>query len=90
MEKSIEKYFRDQAKKHGAMAMKFVSPGNSGVPDRLVVHRDGVVRFVELKKEGGRMRPVQEIMKRKLEGYGLDVTVIDSKAAVDEYWDFHG
>ena len=36
-EKDIEKYLRDEIKKVGGIAYKFVSPGNSGVPDRLVL-----------------------------------------------------
>ena len=36
-EKSIEEYLRDQVRKIGGKAYKFVSPGNAGVPDRLVV-----------------------------------------------------
>ena len=37
LEKDIEKYLRDEIKKVGGIAYKFVSPGNSGVPDRLVL-----------------------------------------------------
>lgn len=86
MEKSIEKYFRDKAKQNGAMALKFVSPGAAGVPDRLVIRADGGVEFVELKQPGKSLRPVQKAMKHRLEAYGQTVTVIDSKEAVDEYW----
>lgn len=35
-EKETEKYLRDEIKKMGGAAYKFVSPGNAGVPDRLV------------------------------------------------------
>ena len=86
MEKVIETYFRDQAKKHGVLALKFVSPGASGVPDRLVIFPDRNCEFVELKKPGGQLRPVQKVMISKLEDLGQTVTVIDSKEAVDAYW----
>lgn len=37
LEKDIESKLRKRAKEIGGRAYKFVSPGNSGVPDRLVV-----------------------------------------------------
>lgn len=36
-EKDIESKLRNKVKELGGRAYKFVSPGNSGVPDRLVV-----------------------------------------------------
>ena len=36
-ESSIESKFRDEVKEVGGMAYKFVSPGNAGVPDRVVI-----------------------------------------------------
>lgn len=86
MEKTIEKYFVDEAKKHGALALKFVSPGNAGVPDRIVLFNNGIAEFVEFKKPGGRLRPLQRVMIRRLEAYGHTVTIIDNKEAVDDYW----
>ena len=37
LENELEKKLRDKVKKLGGKAYKFVSPGNAGVPDRLVV-----------------------------------------------------
>ena len=34
------------------MAYKFVSPGNAGVPDRVVILQGGKSGFVELKRPG--------------------------------------
>ena len=36
LENELEKKLRDKVKKLGGKAYKFVSPGNAGVPDRLV------------------------------------------------------
>ncbi|MGC5220863.1 VRR-NUC domain-containing protein, partial [Escherichia coli] len=44
-EKDIENYLRDQVKKIGGIAYKFESPGNAGVPDRLVLLPGGQVHF---------------------------------------------
>ena len=86
MERDIEKYFTQQAKKHGALAFKFVSPGNAGVPDRIVIRADGGIEFVELKSPGETLRPLQLKMMDMLEAYGQTVTVIDSKEKTDKYW----
>lgn len=40
-EKEIEEKFREAVKRAGGKAYKFVSPGNDGVPDRLVVMPGG-------------------------------------------------
>ena len=40
-ESSIESKFRDEVKEVGGMAYKFVSPGNAGVPDRVVILQGG-------------------------------------------------
>jgi len=87
MERDIERYFVKKAKENNALAFKFSSPSNSGVPDRLVIRSDGSVEFVELKKKGEKPRPLQLQVFRILEVfYGQTVTIIDSKKQVDEYW----
>lgn len=59
-EKKIEQKLCSEVKKRGGMAVKFVSPGLDGVPDRLVLFQGGVSAFVELKAPGRKMRPLQE------------------------------
>ena len=76
-ESEIESRLRAEAKKMGGMAVKFVSPGLDGVPDRIVLLPGGKVAFVELKAPGKRLRPLQEKRKRQLEGLGFQVYVVD-------------
>lgn len=57
--------------------MKFVSPGMSGVPDRIVLFPGGHIAFVELKAPGKHMRPLQLRRKRQLETFGFSVYCID-------------
>ena len=45
-EKDIERFLVNGVKKLGGVAYKFVSPGNAGVPDRLIVMPGGRVYFV--------------------------------------------
>ncbi|MBT2696361.1 VRR-NUC domain-containing protein [Bacillus sp. ISL-40] len=82
-EKQIESYLRDQVKKIKGIAYKFESPGNSGVPDRLVLLPGGKAYFVELKAPGKKSRPLQIAQQRKISNLGFPVLEIDSKEGVD-------
>ena len=52
-EKTIEQKLVQAVKAKGGIAPKFVSPGFSGVPDRLILLPDGKCGFVEVKAPGG-------------------------------------
>lgn len=60
------------------MSLKFVSPGMAGVPDRLVLLPNGFSFFVEVKKPGEHLRPLQKKTKRTLEELGYVVEIVDS------------
>ena len=49
LESTVEGHLREEAKKRNGLALKFVSPGMNGVPDRIVLMPDGKMAFVELK-----------------------------------------
>lgn len=76
-ENVIERHLAVSAKKMGGMAVKFVSPGLDGVPDRIVLLPGRKIAFVELKAPGKKLRPLQEKRKRQLEALGFPVYVID-------------
>lgn len=78
-EKTVEKFLKDKVAAIGGRAYKFVSPGNIGVPDRLVVFPGGKIAFAELKAPGKEPRPSQVAQIRRLRQLGVDVEVIDSK-----------
>ena len=84
-EKDIENYLRDQVKKIGGIAYKFESPGNAGVPDRLVLLPGGQVHFVELKAPGKKPTALQLAQHRKINKLHSRVLVIDSKEKVDKF-----
>ena len=77
-ERDIEKKLMQAVRKAGGLALKFVSPGLAGVPDRLVLMPKGRVCFVELKAPGQKMRPLQRKRKEMLESLGFRVYCIDS------------
>lgn len=83
-ERDIENYLRDKVKAAGGTAYKFTSPGNNGVPDRMVILPGNCITFVELKARGGRPTALQLVQHRRFRALGCDVRVIDSKQRVDE------
>jgi len=58
-ERDIERKFVAEVKKNGGLALKFVSPGFDGMPDRLVLMPNGIMAFVEVKAKGKKPRPPQ-------------------------------
>lgn len=84
-ERDIEQYLVKRVRECGGRAYKFVSPGNSGVPDRLVMLPHGIIAFVELKAPGEKTRPIQDRQIEKLQRLGQQVYVLDTKDSVDEF-----
>jgi hypothetical protein len=76
-EKAIEQKLVKAVRAKGGIAPKFVSPGFSGVPDRLILLPDGKCGFVEVKASGGKPRPLQESRIRLLRRLGFKVYVLD-------------
>ena len=58
-ESTVEHRLVTETKKRGGIALKFVSPGIDGVPDRLVLLPHGKFAFVEVKAPGRTLRPLQ-------------------------------
>ena len=79
LEKAIERSLVCEVKKRGGMALKFISPGLAGVPDRLVVLPKEKLAFVELKAPGKTMRPLQLRRADQLRQLGFLVYCIDQK-----------
>lgn len=84
-EVNIEKYLRDQVKKHGGKALKFVSPGWSGAPDRIVLLSGGRTVFVELKAPGEEPKPLQIKRAAELENLDFKVYCLNSVQRVDKF-----
>ena len=78
-EREVEAALVKAVKDRNGMALKFVSPGLSGVPDRIVLLPHGRLAFVELKRPGEKMRVLQEKRKRQLQKLGFLVFCVDSK-----------
>ena len=84
LESESEKKLVREIRKMGGMAYKFVSPGNTGVPDRIVI-LPGVITFVELKTETGRLSPGQKRQIGKLQDLGMKVVVLHGMKELEEF-----
>ena len=83
-EKDIERRLVAEVRKTGGLCLKFISPGWSGAPDRICLWPDGEVVFVELKRPGGKVRPLQERRAEQLRKLGFEVLVVDSTEKIKE------
>ena len=85
-EKNVERYLcRGVKEVLCGRALKFVSPGLCGVPDRLVLLPGGRIYFVEVKSPGKKLRVLQERICGEIRSMGFTVLLIDSIPAADEF-----
>ena len=86
LESDVEKYLCKRVKNelHG-WALKFVSPGQNGVPDRIVLVPMGRIYFVETKAPGKKLRKLQEWVCGLIKGLGFAVLRLDTKEKVDAF-----
>jgi len=86
-ESKIERALVQGVKERNGMCLKFVSPGLSGVPDRIVLTPDGRVYFVELKADRGRVAAIQRYVISEMQRRKADVRVLKG---LDEVQSFLG
>ena len=85
LEARIEKRLRDDVARIGGKAYKFVSPGEGGVPDRVILLPGGKMLFVETKAPGEKERPLQLYQQGVIRSLGFTVfSTVDSYARVAE------
>lgn len=83
-ETQIEKKLKNKIEAVGGKCLKFVSPGMSGVPDRICLFPGGKVFFVETKAPGKAPKPLQKKRHRELQQLGFTVLIIDSEEDINE------
>lgn len=86
LESEVEGYLKKQVEKAGGLCMKFISPGNNGVPDRQLFHKKlKRPTFVETKAPGKTTRKLQDAVHAELRRYGAEVYVLDTKEKVLQF-----
>lgn len=84
-ESYLEKKLKDDVLKMGGQALKFISPGKNGVPDRLILKPGGQALFVEMKAPGEPLEPLQRKRAEQLRALGFKVYKIDSVEDVKRF-----
>lgn len=83
-EKDIEQKLRKKVEALGCLCLKFVSPGFTGVPDRIILMPGGEIFFVETKAPGKKERPRQEYVQKQLRRMGfIVISPVDSNEGID-------
>ncbi len=75
-EKDVEKLLTEEVKRLGGRAYKWTSPGNAGVPDRIVIFPGKRPMFVELKTDKGTLSALQDVQIKRLLDLGQEVQVV--------------
>ena len=76
LEKEIEEKLRKMVRSRGGWCLKWVSPGNAGVPDRICLLPGRRIYFVETKRpKGGVLSGRQKFWRRVLQTLGFFYTV---------------
>jgi hypothetical protein len=83
LERRVEQRLVSRARAAGGLAIKWVAPSMSGVPDRIVFLPGGRIFFVELKAPGKTPTALQERVIGILRSLGAEVHVVDSMEGCD-------
>ncbi len=83
-EKDVECSLVKVVRAAGGLALKFVSPGMAGVPDRLILLPGGRMAFCEVKAPGEKPRPQQAHRMEQLMSLGFRVYVVDNMEKIGE------
>lgn len=88
LEKDVERRMREMVQERRGLLYKWTSPGNPGVPDRILITPHGGVIFVELKAENGVLSKMQKWQHNQMRLRNADVVTLygwdQAKAFVDE------
>lgn len=85
LERDVEKILVSEVRKLHGRAYKWVSPGNDGVPDRIVIFPGISPVFVELKTDKGRLSRLQKVQIKRLQELRQDVRVLYGLDGVSQF-----
>lgn len=84
-ESPMERKAREAVERIGGKMPKWVSPGNRGVPDRLVILPGGRTIYVEMKAPGKPLEPLQRKWRKTLLSLGHQHYKIDCEADIEQF-----
>ena len=84
-ERDVEQALVRHMRLCGGLALKFISSGVDGVPDRICLWPGGRIAFAEVKRPGAKPRPLQIRRMAQLRELGFSVAVIDSPETAEHF-----
>lgn len=84
LESSVQKGIITLLKSAGWVVDKPVSRSHNGFPD-ITAYKDGKTIFIEVKRPGGKTKPIQDYWINKLKNMGFDAYVIESPKQLKDY-----
>lgn len=84
-ESHLERILVREVERIGGKAPKWNSPGNNGVPDRIVILPGGLTIYVEMKAPGKPLKPLQVRWAKILKAMGHKVYKIDSVEDINRF-----
>lgn len=74
LEKDIQADIKKRLEKAGWLVIKLIQTTLNGIPD-LICHRDGVTVYIEVKRRGGKVSPLQTYRIKQLESQNITVII---------------
>ena len=87
LESLIEQHLVKEVNRRDGLCLKFNSQSMTGIPDRIILMKNGTVAFVEVKQKGKKPRPLQELRMKHLRQLGFKVYTLDEKEKIGEILD---
>lgn len=87
LESLIEQHLVKEVNRREGLCLKFNSQSMTGIPDRIILMKNGTVGFVEVKQKGKKPRPLQELRMKQLRRLGFKVYTLDEKDKIGEILD---
>ena len=87
LESLIEQHLVKEVNRRDGLCLKFNSQSMTGIPDRIILMKNGTVGFVEVKQKGKKPRPLQELRIKQLRQLGFKVYTLDEKEKIGEILD---
>lgn len=87
-EKDIEREIVESCKKEGAWAIKFVSPRQRHLPDRIILAPGSRLLFLEIKRPGEMPTAAQRYVLRRLIELGFDARWTDDPERVRKWLNY--
>ena len=87
LESLIEQHLVKEVNRRDGLCLKFNSQSMTGIPDRIILMKNGTVGFVEVKQKGKKPRPLQELRMKQLRRLVFKVYTLDEKDKIGEILD---